>query len=62
MSVCASESGALGYQGSAGVGSFSPAATRFLYSAVVSHALPVREMAAAFLADTSGLPAMSPNL
>lgn len=44
------------YHGSRAFGSFSPAATRFLYSSVLSNVLPVREMYVAFLAETPGLP------
>ena len=39
-----SDAAPLPNQGMSGLGSFSPAATRFLYSSVFSHAFTVREM------------------
>ena len=56
MSAWLSEDEAYWNQGMMGFGSVSPAATRFLYSSVFSQATPVREMYAAFLVDTLGLP------
>ena len=43
-------------QGSLGFGSFSPAATRALYSSVCENSFWVRQRYVAFLVETAGLP------